>query len=252
MKLCLAVLALVPGVALAGEIVVFAASSLKPALDPVAAEWAQATGNVARISYGSSSSLAKQVEEGAPADVYLSAAVGWMDYLQDRDLIVAGTRVDLWGNALSLIAHDLRAAPFAMSAEVDLAARLGGEKLAMAMVDQVPVGQYGKAALMALGQWDAVVGQVVQTQDARAVVALVATGEAGFGVVYATDAQAAKAARQGIEVARFPDDSHAPIIYPGARVAQSGKAEADDFLGFLTSQAASEIFAAQGYVILPR
>ena len=252
MKLCLAVLALVPGVALAGDIVVFAASSLKPALDPVAAEWAQATGNVARISYGSSSSLAKQVEEGAPADVYLSAAVGWMDYLQERDLIVAGTRVDLWGNALSLIAHDLRATPFAMDAEVDLAARLGGEKLAMAMVDQVPVGQYGKAALQALGQWDAVAGQVVQTQDARATVALVATGEAAFGVVYATDAQAAEAAGQGIEVARFPHDSHAAIIYPGARVTQSGKVEADDFLGFLAGQAASAIFAAQGYVILPR
>ena len=250
--LCKAVLALLPGGALAGDIVVFAASSLKPALDPVAAEWAQATGNVARISYGSSSSLAKQVEEGAPADVYLSAAVGWMDYLQDRDLIVAGTRVDLWGNALSLIAHDLLATPFALRADMDLAARLGDEKLAMAMVDQVPVGQYGKAALQALGQWDGVAGQVVQTQDARATVALVATGEAAFGVVYATDARAAEAAGQGIEVARFPDDSHAPIIYPGAMVAQSGKAEADDFLGFLASQAASDIFAAQGYVILPR
>ena len=250
--LCMAVLAALPGVALAGDIVVFAASSLKPALDPVAAEWTLRTGHVARISYGSSSSLAKQIEEGAPADVYLAAAVGWMDYLEERELVVAGSRVSLWGNSLSLLAHDLTATPFAMTAGADLAGRLGGEKLAMATVASVPVGQYGKAALEALGQWAAVEGLVVQTQDARAVVALVATGEAGFGVVYATDARAAEAAGQGVEVARFPEGSHAPIVYPGAVVAVSGKVEADDFLAFLSGQAASDIFAAQGYVVLPR
>ena len=248
----IAVLALLPGPALAAEIVVFAASSLKPALDPVAAEWGQTTGNVARISYGASSALARQIEAGAPADVYLSAAVNWMDYLQDRDLIVAGSRVNLWGNALSLLAHDAMALPFALDANTDLAGRLGDEKLAMALVDSVPVGQYGKAALEALGLWDAVAGQVVQTQDARATVALVATGEAGFGVVYATDAKAAEAAGQGIEVARFPDSSHAAIVYPGARVAASEKVEADDFLAFLSSQVATDIFAGLAYVILPR
>ena len=256
------VLAMLPGLALAEDIVVFAAASLKPALEPVAAEWGLQTGNEVRISFGSSSSLAQQIEQGAPADVFLSAAVNWMDYLQDKDLIVAGSRVDLWGNSLSLLAHDPMTVPFAMTADTDLAGILGDEKLAMALVDQVPVGVYGKAALQALGQWAAVEGQVVQTQDARAVVALVAAGEAGFGVVYATDARAAEAAGQGVEVARFPDDSHAPIIYPGARVLGSGvtgsgvsgagTAAADDFLAYLAAPAVSQIFAAQGYVILPR
>lgn len=249
---CGLVLALMPGLGLAETIVVFAAASLKPALDPVAALWMARTGDVARVSYGSSSALARQIEAGAGADVYLAAAVNWMDYLQERDLIDAGSRVDLWGNALSLLAHDPMARPFALDATTDLAGLLGDEKLAMALVDAVPVGQYGKAALEALGLWQSVAGQVVQTQDARATVALVATGEAGFGVVYATDARAAEAAGQGIEVARFPDGSHVPVIYPGARVAGSGKGEADDFLAFLGGPAATGIFAALGYGIVAR
>jgi molybdate transport system substrate-binding protein len=249
--LWLALLALAPGMAAADDIVVFAASSLKPALEPAAADWTARTGIGVKISFGSSAALAQQIDQGAPADVFLSAAVNWMDFLQEDQRIAADTRINLWGNSLSLITHDLDAIPFALDAETDLSGRLGDEKLAMALVDSVPVGQYGKAALEALGLWDAVKAKAVQTQDARATLALVATGEAGFGVVYATDALAAEASGQAIEVARFPEDSHAPIIYPGAKVV-GGKGEADDFLEFLSGPEVAAIFAAQGYVILPR
>ena len=179
--------------------------------------------------------MAQQIDQGAPADVFLSAAVNWMDFLQERQRVVAESRVNLWGNALSLITHDMNAIPFALEVGADLSGQLGDEKLAMALVDSVPVGQYGKAALEALGLWDGVKAQVVQTQDARAALALVATGEAGFGVVYTTDAVAVEATGQGIEVARFPEDSHGPIIYPGAKVV-GGKDQADDFLEFLAAR----------------
>ena len=172
-----------------------------------------------------------------------------MDFLQDRQQVVGETRVDLWGNSLSLITHDMNAIPFALEVGTDLSGQIGDEKLAMALVDSVPVGQYGKAALETLGLWDGIRAQVVQTQDARAALALVSTGEAGFGVVFTTDAMAAEASGQGIEIARFPEDSHDPIIYPGAKVA-NGKDEADDFLEFLRGPEAAALFAAQGYVIL--
>ena len=239
-----------PSAAFSGDILVFAASSLKPALDPAAALWQAETGNWVVISYGGTSALARQIEQGAPADVFLSAAVTWMDALDQGGYLVEGTRINLWGNALSLIAHDQMAIPFAMDASADLASLIGGEKLAMALVDAVPVGQYGKEALIALGKWDAVAPQVVQTEDARATLSLVASGEAGYGIVYATDAKAAEALGLAMELARFPENSHAPILYPGAVVRGSDKPEAAAFLTFLQSLAANEVFAAQGFVVL--
>ena len=249
LKAAVLVMAL-PTMALAEDVLVFAASSLKAALDPAAALWQGETGNKVVISYGGSSSLAKQIEQGAPADVFLSAAVNWMDALDKGGLLLAGSRIDLWGNSLSIVAHDPNAIAFAMDQSTDLAAIIGDEKLAMALVDAVPVGQYGKEALIRLGQWDAVSPQVVQTEDARATMALVASGEAGFGIVYATDALAAEASGQAIEVSRFPDDSHTAIVYPGAVVKGSDKPEAAAFLAFLHAPPASAVFAAQGFVVL--
>lgn len=239
-----------PGAAISAEVVVFAASSLKPALDPVASLWQAETGNSVVISYGGTSALARQIEQGAPADVFLSAAVTWMDALDQGGLLQPGSRTDLWGNSLSVIAHDTMTIPFAMDPSTDLAAIIGDEKLAMALVDAVPVGQYGKEALIAYGQWDLVAPQVVQTEDARATLALVASGEAGFGIVYATDAKAAEAQGLAVEVSRFPDDSHTPILYPGAVLQGAVGPEAGAFLTFLHSSAASEVFAAQGFVVL--
>jgi molybdate transport system substrate-binding protein len=248
-----AVVAIVlPTAVLAESIVVFAASSLKNALDPAMAEWSARTGNVAAISYGSSATLAKQIEQGAPADVFLSAAQNWMDELETSGQVAAGTRVDLWGNGLSVIAHDPMAIPFAMDQSTDLAGIVGDQKLAMGLVASVPVGQYGKEALVRLGQWERVKAQVVQTEDARATLGLVASGEAAYGIVYTTDAVAAEAAGQAIEVSRFPEDSHKPIVYPGALVAGSTKPEAADLLAFLHSGPARDIFAAQGFVILAK
>lgn len=239
-------------VAAADQIVVFAASSLKSALDPVVAAWGAETGNTAAVSYGSSSALAKQIEQGAPADVFLSAAENWMDVLDKGGLLQAGTRFDLWGNSLSIIAHDPMAVPFSLDQSTDLAGLLGSEKLAMAFVDSVPVGQYGKEALTNLGLWTSVEAQIVQTADARAAVALVASGEAAYGVVFATDAMGAESAGQAIEIARFPESSHSPILYPGAVIATASGDSAQSFLAFLKGGKADRIFSAQGFVILKR
>lgn len=241
-----------PTHATADGIVIFAASSLKPALDPVVQLWQTETGHQAVVSYGGSSALAKQIEQGAPADVFLSAAVNWMDAVDQAGLLEPGTRVDLWGNEVSLVAHDPATPPLTITTATDLAAILGDDKLAMALVDAVPVGQYGKQALIHLGLWDSVLPQVVQTEDARATMALVASGEAGFGIVYATDALAAVAQGQAVEVARFSPDSHAPIIYPGAVVAGARQSQAADLLAFLQGAAASAVFAGQGFTVLSR
>ena len=246
--LCAGLLALaLPAMADAGTVTVFAAASLKGPLDQAAAAWKTATGNDVVLSYGASSALAKQIEAGAPADVFLSAATNWMDKLDADKLIMPDSRADLWGNALVLIAHDPHAKPVTLDAASDLAAMIGDGKLAMALVDSVPAGQYGKAALTKLGLWDKVSPLVVQTDDVKAALKLVASGNAGYGVVYATDARTAAVT----VVATFPADSHKPITYPGAVIAASTVPEAADFLAFLRTKPASDIFAGQGFVILP-
>ena len=236
-----------PLMAEAGTVTVFAAASLKGPLDQAAAAWKAATGNEVVVSYGASSALAKQIEAGAPADVFLSAATNWMDALDKDKLIKADTRSDLWSNRLVLVAHDPKAVPVTLDAATDLAAMIGDGKLAMALVDAVPAGQYGKEALTSLGLWDKVSGLVVQTDDVKAALKLVVSGNAGYGVVYATDAKTAAVT----VVATFPEDSHKPIVYPGAVIAASTVPEAADFLTFLHSKPASDIFAGQGFVVLP-
>ena len=231
----------------AEEVVVFAAASLKTALDEVAAEFEASTGHSVTISYAGSNQLAKQIIEGAPADIFLSAAVNWMDAVDQAGLVAVGQRRDLWGNDLVLIAHGTDASPVEIGPELDLAKLLGGGMLSMAMVDAVPAGQYGKQSLEALGLWAVAEPLVAQSENVRAALALVATGEASYGIVYASDAVAGD---NVTVVGQFPETSHAPITYPAALL--TGAADAADraFFDALSADAADAKFAAQGFKIL--
>jgi molybdate transport system substrate-binding protein len=231
----------------AEEVVVFAAASLKTALDAVAAEFEVSTGHSVTISYAASNQLAKQIIEGAPADIFLSAAVNWMDAVDQAGLVVPGQRRDLWGNDLVLIAHGTDASPVEIGPELDLVALLDGGMLSMAMVDAVPAGQYGKLSLEALGLWAVAEPLVAQSENVRAALALVATGEAPYGIVYASDAVAGD---NVTVVGQFPETSHAPITYPAALL--TGAADAADraFFEALSADAADATFAAQGFKIM--
>jgi molybdate transport system substrate-binding protein len=231
----------------AEEVVVFAAASLKTALDEVAAEFEASTGNSVTISYAGSNQLAKQIIEGAPADIFLSAAVNWMDAVDQAGLVAVGQRRDLWGNDLVLIAHGTGASPVAIGPELDLPALLGGGRLSMAMVDAVPAGQYGKQSLEALGLWAVAEPLVAQSENVRAALALVATGEAPYGIVYASDAVAGD---DVTVVGQFPDVSHAPITYPAALLTGAEDAADRAFFDALSADAADAKFAAQRFKIL--
>lgn len=234
--------------AMADEVVVFAAASMKTALDKVATAFQAETGNHVLISYGGSGALAKQIIEGAPADVFISAASNWMDEVEKAGLIAAGQRVDLLGNRLVLVAHDKNAPAVEIGPGLDLVTMLGSEgRLSMAQVASVPAGQYGKAALETLGLWDGIAPRVVQTENVRAALALVASGETPLGIVYATDAQADSTVSV---IGRFPEGSHPPIRYPAALLAEAGDAADLAFFQALSAPAAQEIFASQGF--LPR
>ncbi len=240
-------LACAPSHALAADITVFAAASMKTALDEIANAWRAETGNTATISYASSSLLAKQIQQGAPADVFISAAINWMDFLEETKLIKAESRRDLVGNSLVLIAHGREAAPVNITPRFDLAGMLGDAKLAMALVDGVPAGVYGKAALVSLGIWDDVVPKVAQADNVRAALALVSVGEASMGIVYATDAVADN---NVTIVGTFPANTHDPIVYPAALTAESNKPAAAAFLDYLSGDAAGTAFRRQGFTML--
>lgn len=232
--------------AVSAEITVFAAASLKTALDQIAANWQARSFHTVVISYGSSAALAKQIEQGAPADLFLSAAVNWMDVLDDAGLLRADTRRDLLGNTLVLVASGA-VAPVKIAPGMDLAGMLAGGKLSMGLVDSVPAGQYGKAALETLGLWATVEASVAQSENVRVALALVTLGEAPYGVVYGSDAIAEDKVSL---VGTFPADSHPPIIYPAAVIADSKVPEAVDFLTHLSSPEAGAVFSAQGFSLL--
>lgn len=231
----------------ADKINVFAAASLKNALDAVNASWKAETAKEAILTYAASNALAKQIEAGAPADVFLSADLTWMKYLTDRSLITQGSDVKLLGNEIVLVAKKDSKIELKIENGFKLADAVGDGKLAMANVESVPAGKYGKAALEKLGAWASVEGKVAQSENVRAALKLVDLGEAPLGVVYATDAKADAAVRV---VATFPADSHAPIIYPAGIVAASKNADAAEFLKYLQSDKAKAIFEAQGFVVL--
>ena len=233
--------------ALAEEVSVFAAASMKTALDEVAAKFKATTGNDVVISYAGSNLLAKQVIDGAPADIFISAAVGWMDEVEKAGQIADGSRRDLLGNTLVLVAHDDVPAQN-ISAATDLKGMIGDGKLAMAMVDSVPAGQYGKESLTSLGLWGKVESHVAQADNVRAALKLVATGEAPYGIVYGSDA----VAEPGVGVvATFPADSHKPITYPAAVTANADTPQAAAFLDSLSQDPAKSVFVSQGFTVRP-
>nr|WP_153529438.1 molybdate ABC transporter substrate-binding protein [Sinorhizobium meliloti] len=231
----------------AEKVTVFAAASLKNALDAINGEWLKQTGKEAIVSYAASSALAKQIEQGAPADVFISADLAWMDYLADKKLIKADTRSNLLGNHIVLVSGKSDAPAVEIEPGLDLAGLLGDGRLAMGAVDSVPAGKYGKAALEKLGLWPNVAGKVAGAESVRAALLLVSRGEAPYGIVYRTDA----AADANVKVVgTFPEDSHPPIIYPVAITADSRNADAAAYLEFVRSPEAAALFQAEGFTVL--
>ena len=250
LKLAVAAFAMLPlalPAAAAERVTVFAAASLKNALDAANAAWQKETGNEATVSYAASSALARQIEAAAPADLFISADLAWMDYVAEKKLIKDDTRVNLLGNRIVLIAPKDEATMVEITQGFDLSGLLGDGKLAMGAVESVPAGRYGKAALEKLGIWSAVEGKVAGAESVRAALALVSRGEAPYGIVYRTDA----AADPGVAVVgTFPEDSHPPIVYPAAILAGSTSPAAGAYLDFLKSDKAAPFFTEQGFSIL--
>ena len=231
----------------AADVTVFAAASLKEAMDEQAKKFESVAGSRVIVAYGGSNALARQIEAGAPANVFVSADEDWMDYLDRRRLLVPGSRSNLLGNELVLIAPASSRATLRIAPGFALATALGGDKLAMANPDSVPAGKYGRSALERLGVWTSIEKQVVRTDNVRAALALVARGEAAFGIVYKTDALAEKSVR--IQDT-FPATTHAPIVYPAALVAPDRSIAAKALLDFLRSGAARPIWEKYGFVPL--
>jgi molybdate transport system substrate-binding protein len=226
---------------------VFAAASLKNALDEAAAQWQRESGKKVVISYAASNTLIKQIEQGAPADMFISADLDWMDYGQQKGLIKPDTRSNLLGNRLVLVAPKDSNVTADIKPGFDLAALLKGGRLAMGNVDAVPAGKYGKASLEKLGAWDGVKDKVAQAESVRAALLLVARGEAPLGIVYQTDAAADPTVKI---VGTFPENTHPPIIYPIALTKESTNPDALAFLNFIRSPAARPIFERQGFTVL--
>jgi molybdate transport system substrate-binding protein len=230
-----------------GDVVVFAAASLKNALDAVNARWQKETGRKATISYAASSALAKQIEQGAPAQMFISADLDWMDYVEKKNLIRPETRSNLLGNRIVLVAPKDKASAIDIKPGFDLAKVLGNGRLAVANVDTVPAGKYGKAALEKLGVWASVSGKLAQAENVRAALLLVSRGEAPAGIVYQTDAASDKTVAI---VGTFPEDTHPPIIYPVALTADATHPDAAAFLAYIRSDKAKPPFEAQGFTVL--
>lgn len=233
----------------AEQLTVFAAASLTNAMAEIEAGFEAATGHDVAVSLAGSSVLARQIQLGAPADIFISANPDWMDRLEAEGLIEAGTRFDLLGNSLVLIAADPGARPVEIGPDTDLPSLLGDGRLAMALVDAVPAGIYGKAALQNLGQWDRVRPQVAQADNVRAALAFVATGEAPFGIVYASDAVAEDAVTV---VGTFPAEVHPAIVYPAADMANRDNEAEAAFLAYLRGGQARDAFERQGFTVMAR
>jgi molybdate transport system substrate-binding protein len=236
-----------PAAAQGRDVLVFAAASLKNALDEISAQWQRESGKKVAISYAASNTLIKQIEQGAPADIFMSADLDWMDYGQQKDLIKPDTRANLLGNRLVLIAPKDANVSVNIAPGFDLAAALKGDRLAMANVDAVPAGKYGKAALEKLGAWNGVKDRIAQAESVRAALVLVSRGEAPLGLVYQTDAAADPTVRI---VGTFPENTHPPIIYPIALTKESRNADAQAFLNYIRSPAARAAFERQGFTVL--
>lgn len=228
-------------------LIVFAAASMKNALDQANAAYTAKTGTKVVSSYAASSALAKQLEQGAPADIFISADTDWMDYSVGKKTISESSRTNLLGNKIVLIApKDSRLADVKIGPGFDLARLAGDGRIATGDVKAVPVGKYARAALEKLGSWQAAEPKFAMVESVRAALALVARGEANLGIVYETDAKI----EPGVKIiGTFPADSHPAIIYPVAATA-SAKPSATPYLAFLRSTAAKSIFEKYGFTFL--
>ncbi|HML09166.1 MAG TPA: molybdate ABC transporter substrate-binding protein [Xanthobacteraceae bacterium] len=236
-----------PAPAQENSLLVFAAASMKNALDDVDAAFTKRTEIKIVASYAASSALMKQIEQGAPADIYVSADLQWMDYGAQRDLVKEQTRVNLLGNRLVLIApKDSGIGNVTIAPGFDLAGLAGDGRIATGDVRAVPVGLYAKAALEKLGVWASVEPKMAMTDNVRAALVLVARGEAPLGIVYETDARIESNVKV---VGVFPEDSHPPIVYPVALTANA-KPDAARYLAFLRTQTAKSIFEGYGFTFL--
>ncbi len=225
---------------------VFAAASLKESMDEAANAFGKTSGQPVRVSYAASSALARQIEQGAPADVFVSADLDWMDALQSKQLIDTATRHNLLGNTLVLIApKDSAATPLTLSSNTDLPALLGSEgRIALALPDSVPAGKYAKAAFESLGLWPALQSRTAEAENVRAALLMVARAETPLGVVYGSDALAEPQVKV---LATFPADSHPLIVYPVARLAASQHPQGAAFVAWLQTPEANAIFRKHGF-----
>lgn len=236
-----------PGVAQDKTITIFAAASMKNALDDISAAYTKQTGVKVVASYAASSALAKQLEQGAPADVFTSADLDWMDYASQKKVIKDDTRVNLLGNRLVLIAPaDSKLSNVAIGPGFDLAKLAGDGRITTGDVQAVPVGKYAKAALEKLGAWQAAAPKFAMAESVRAALAFVARGEAVLGIVYETDAKVEPKVKI---VGTFPQDSYPPVIYPVALTA-TAKPEAAAYLAYLRTNAAKTVFEKYGFSFL--
>jgi molybdate transport system substrate-binding protein len=231
----------------AEDTIVFAAASTKDAITDIANAFAGAGKGKVVASFGSSGDLAKQIENGAPANLFISADSKWADYLAGKNLLVGDSRRDLLGNHLVLIAPADSTLSIDLRPGAPLAAALGDGRLAVCDPDSVPAGRYAKASLNKLGIWDQVTPKLAIAKDVRAALALVELGEAPAGVVYSTDAAASRKVKV---VAVFPDDSHPKIVYPIALVAGHDTSEAMAFYDYLSGPDAAKVFKKYGFILL--
>jgi molybdate transport system substrate-binding protein len=237
-----------PAASAEDAILVFAAASLKNGLDDVDAAFSRATGVKITASYAASSALAKQIEQGAPVDVFVSADLKWMDYLADKKLIKPETRLNLLGNKLVLIAPaDSKLSNVPIANGFDIAKLAGDGRIAVADTKAVPAGLYAKAALENLGAWAAAEPKLAQAENVRATLAFVARGETPLGIVYATDARIEPKVKI---VGEFPSGSYPPVTYPIAEMAASKNAAVGKYLSFLRTQDAKTIFEKYGFSFL--
>jgi len=247
-SICLVVALSVPAAA-QGALTVFAAASMRNALDAVNAAFTRVTDIKVTASYAASSALAKQIAQGAPADVYISANERWMDFLQNKKLVAPGSRIDLLGNSLVLIApKDSKLDKVEIGRGFDIARLAGDGRIAVADIRAVPAGLYAKAALQSLGAWQAAEAKLAQSENVRATLAYVARGETPLGIVYATDAQAEPKVKT---IGVFPAGSHPPITYPVAAIAGRQNTAVTRYLHFLQIPAARAIFERNGFSLLP-
>lgn len=227
------------------KLTVFAAASLKNALDEAGRQYEQRSGNKVINSYAASSALARQIENGAPADLFISADTDWMDHVEKRNLLKPGTRINLLRNEIVLIAPAASAVAVEIKRNFPLARLLGDNRLAMADPDSVPAGKYGKAALQALGVWPSVANKVARAENVTAALLFVSRAEAPLGIVYRTDAVSDKRVRI---VGAFPAGTHPPVVYPAALLGSGKSPNAAKFFKYLKSGSAMEIFRKHGFM----